>query len=110
MQVSSIGLPYKQPCLSASGSLPIQIYRHCYDKQLNPELGWVMTLLFNMLSRCLVISIPSGTRRDNSPTGIQLVGLGYEVTRVIQAAFAYEAVFEPWHVHPDNRRLLENEE
>lgn len=69
-----------------------------------------MTLLFNMLSRCPVISIPSGIRRDNVPTGIQLVGPSYEDARVIQAAFAYEATFEPWYVHPENRRLLENEE
>ena len=79
-------------------------------KQLNPELGWVMTLLFNMLSRCPVISIPSRRRRNNVPTGIQLVGPSYEDARVIQAAFAYEAAFEPWHVHPDNRPSLENEE
>ena len=69
-----------------------------------------MTLLFNMLSRCLVISILSGIRRDNSPTGIQLVGLGYEVARVIQAAFAYRAEFKRWYVHPDNRPSLVNEE
>ena len=79
-------------------------------KQLNPELGWGMTLLFNMLSRCPVISIPSGRRRDNVPTGIQLVGLGYEVARVIQAAFAYRAEFKRWYVHPDNRPSLVNEE
>ena len=79
-------------------------------KQLNPELCQVMTLLVNMLSRCPVISIPSGRRRDNVPTGIQLVGLGYEVARVIQAAFAYRAEFKRWYVHPDNRPSLVNEE
>ena len=79
-------------------------------KQLNPELGWVMTPVFNMLSRCPIISIPSGRRRDNAPTGIQLVGPSYEDARVIQATFAYEAAFEPWYVQPDYRPSLENEE
>ena len=69
-----------------------------------------MTLLFNMLSRCPVINIPSGRMRDNVPTGIQLVGQSYEDARVIQEAFAYEAALEPWYVHPDSRPSLENEE
>ena len=69
-----------------------------------------MALLFSMLSRYLVISIPSGIRRDNVPTEIQLVGPSHEDARVIQAAFAYEVAFEPWYVHPDNRSSLENEE
>ena len=110
MQVSCIGCPTNNLASVPADHDQSKFTVIVNGKQLNPELGWVMTLLFNMLSRCPVISIPSGRRRDNVPTGIQLVGPSYEDARVIQAAFAYEAAFEPWYIHPDNRPSLENEE
>ena len=55
------------------------------------KFGWLMTYPFNMLSRCPVLSIPSGRARNNVPTGIQLVAPAYEDELVFQAAMAYEA-------------------
>lgn len=75
-------------------------------REVNPTLGWVMTLPFNMLSRCPVVSIPSGRRDDGVPTGIQLVGPTYEDARVFQAATAYEAAFGRWYLDAADRPSL----
>ncbi|MEM7114294.1 MAG: amidase [Chloroflexota bacterium] len=61
---------------------------------IDPKLGWVMTYPFNMLSRCPVLTIPSGQASNNVPTGIQLVGPTYEDAVVFQAAMAYERAVE----------------
>ena len=76
-------------------------------KEVDAMLGWVMTLPFNMLSRCPVISIPSGRRDDGVPTGIQLVGPTYEDARVFQAASAYEAAAGQWYGDAANRPPLQ---
>ena len=75
-------------------------------KEVNPMLGWVMTLPFNMLSRCPVLSIPSGRREDNVPTGVQLVGPTYEDARVFQAATACEAASGRWYGDAAHRPAL----
>ncbi|MXZ81857.1 MAG: amidase [Gammaproteobacteria bacterium] len=76
-------------------------------REVDPLLGWVMTLPFNMMSRCPVISIQSGWRRDAVPTGIQLVGPSYEDARVIQAAMAYESAVGQWYRDPAHRPTFE---
>lgn len=53
--------------------------------------GWVMTYPFNMLSRCPVLSIPTGKASNNVPTGLHLVGPTYEDITVFQAASAFES-------------------
>ncbi|MEM7345345.1 MAG: amidase family protein, partial [Chloroflexota bacterium] len=58
---------------------------------VDPFLGWLMTYPFNMLSRCPVLTVPSGQAANQVPTGIQLVGPTYEDAVVFQAATAYEA-------------------
>jgi len=60
---------------------------------VDPMLGWVMTYPFNILSRCPVLTVPSGKASNNVPTGIQLVGNRYDDLRVFQAAVAYEREF-----------------
>ena len=57
---------------------------------VGPELGWAMTYPFNMLSRCPVLSVPTGRASNGVPTGMQLVGPAYEDLVVFQAAAAYE--------------------
>jgi Asp-tRNA(Asn)/Glu-tRNA(Gln) amidotransferase A subunit family amidase len=57
---------------------------------VDPILGWVMTHPFNMLSRCPVLSVPSGRAANGVPTGIQLVGRTYDDVAVFRAAAAYE--------------------
>jgi len=60
-------------------------------KEVDPFLGWVMTYPFNILSRCPVMSVPSGFAKNGVPTGIQLIARTYDDTRVFQAAKAFEA-------------------
>jgi amidase len=57
---------------------------------VDPVLGWVMTYPFNMLSRCPVMSVPSGRAETGVPTGIQIVGRSFDDVSVFQAAAAYE--------------------
>jgi len=58
---------------------------------VDPEWGWLLTYPFNMLSRCPVMSVPSGRATNGVPTGIQIVGRGYDDVSVFRAAAAYEA-------------------
>lgn len=64
-------------------------------KRVDPVLGWVLTYPFNVLSRCPVMSVPSGFDRNGVPTGIQIIGRTYDDVRVFRAAAAYEKV-RPW--------------
>ena len=66
-------------------------------RTVDPLLGWVMTLPFNMLSRCPVLSMPTGKTRHNVPTGMQLVGASYRDRDVFRAAVAYENAIGPWY-------------
>ena len=72
-------------------------------KQVDPILGWVMTLPFNMLSRCPVLSIPSGRTRDNVPTGVQLVGATFQDKSVFQFGKALESARGRWYQDPAQR-------
>ncbi len=64
--------------------------------EVDPFLGWVMTPAFNMLSRCPVLSLPSGRARDGVPTGIQLVGRAYDDQGVFGAGLAFERAAGLW--------------
>ncbi|MGH6719785.1 MAG: amidase, partial [Alphaproteobacteria bacterium] len=64
-------------------------------KPVDPVLGWVLTYPFNVMSRCPVMSVPSGFDRNGVPTGIQIVGRTYDDVRVFRAAAAYEKA-RPW--------------
>ena len=56
----------------------------------DPEFGWVMTYPFNMLSRCPVMSVPSGMAANGVPTGIQIVGRTFDDRSVFRAASAFD--------------------
>ncbi len=75
-------------------------------KDVNPMLGWVMTAPFNMLSRCPVISVPSGHASNGVPTGIQIIGKTYCDEDVIRAAMAYETEAGPWYAGKGSRPSL----
>lgn len=75
-------------------------------KTVNPMLGWAMTTPFNMLSRCPVISVPSGRASNGVPTGIQIVGRSYRDADVFRAATAYETACGPWYLDAGNRPSL----
>ena len=66
-------------------------------RRVDGEYGWVMTHPFNMLSRCPVLSVPSGLADNNVPTGVQIVGKTYDEPSVFRAALALEHVmgFQP---------------
>ncbi len=51
----------------------------------------MMTLPFNLLSRCPVLSVPSGLAANGVPTGVQIVGRTYEDVGAFQVAAAVEA-------------------
>ncbi len=51
----------------------------------------MMTLPFNLFSRCPVLSVPSGVATNGVPTGVQVVGRTYEDVTTFQVAAAIEA-------------------
>ena len=59
-------------------------------EDVHPLYGWILTVPFNMLNRCPVVSAPSGFGENGVPTGIQIVGHTYREQDVCQAAIAYE--------------------
>jgi len=64
--------------------------------EVAPELGWCLTYPFNMMSRCPVLSVPSGQAANGVPTGVQIVGRTYDDVSVFRAAAALEAA-DPWY-------------
>jgi aspartyl-tRNA(Asn)/glutamyl-tRNA(Gln) amidotransferase subunit A len=68
-------------------------------------LDHLMTIPFNILSRCPVMAVPSGFSRDGVPTGIQIVGKTYDDESVFRGALAYEKV-RPWLSGPEQRPQL----
>lgn len=72
-------------------------------KVVNSSLGWVMTLPFNMLSRCPVLSVPTGRASNGVPTGMQIVARPYADARCFRAGMAYEAAVGPWYATPAGR-------
>jgi amidase len=73
---------------------------------VDPMLGWVMTAPFNTLSRCPVITVPSGRANNGVPTGIQIVGRTYRDADVFRAAMAYETAAGPWFADAAGRPEL----
>ncbi len=65
-------------------------------KLVNPMLGWVMTTPFNTLSRCPVLTVPTGQAKNGVPTSIQIVGKTYCDKDVFRAAMAYETANGKW--------------
>jgi amidase len=73
---------------------------------VNPSLGWVMTTPFNMLSRCPVLTVPSGRAANGVPTGIQIVGRTYSDADVFRAGLAYETARGQWYGNAGTRPSL----
>lgn len=67
------------------------------SREIDSYLGWTMAWPFNMLSRCPVLSVPSGHAPNGVPTGIQLVGRTYEDQSVFTAGLAYESALGGWY-------------
>ncbi|TGV54989.1 amidase [bacterium M00.F.Ca.ET.141.01.1.1] len=75
-------------------------------REVNPSLGWVMTTPFNMMSRCPVLSMPSGRAASGVPTGFQIVGRTYSDADVFRAAMAYETAQGQWYTSAGTRPSL----
>lgn len=71
--------------------------------EVAPELGWVLTTPFNMMSRCPVISVPSGFGDNGVPTGLQIVAPAYRDEIAFQAAMAFESAVGGWFKDAKNR-------
>jgi Asp-tRNA(Asn)/Glu-tRNA(Gln) amidotransferase A subunit family amidase len=65
----------------------------------------MMTIPFNIASRCPVMSVPSGRSREGVPTGMSIVGPTYDDVTVFRIGAALERV-EPWLDSPSNRPAL----
>ena len=66
---------------------------------------WLMTICFNMMSRCPVMSVPSGFAATGVPTGLSIVGRTYDDVSVFRAAAAFERA-QPWLDTPARRPKL----
>ncbi|MFP6741572.1 MAG: amidase, partial [Alphaproteobacteria bacterium] len=73
--------------------------------EVDPLLGWVMTYPFNVMSRCPVMSVPSGHAANGVPTGLQIVGRTFDDVSVFRAAAAFERA-RPWLDTPERRPNL----
>lgn len=56
-------------------------------------LDHIMTYPFNMMSRCPVLSMPSGFASNGVPTGVQIVGRTFEDNQVLKIGASIEASF-----------------
>ena len=70
--------------------------------EVDPMLGWCMTYPFNVMSRCPVLSVPSGRDRNGVPTGVQIVGRTYDDATVFRVGSAIEAA-DPWYAAEHHR-------
>lgn len=64
-------------------------------KEADPFFDAIMTLPFNILSRCPVLAVPSGWASNGVPTGIQIVGRTYDDATVFRIGAAIERE-RPW--------------
>lgn len=61
----------------------------------------MMTVPFNICSRCPVLNVPSGTAACGVPTGVQIVGRPYDDVSVFEVGAALERM-RPWEqLRPD---------
>ena len=71
-----------------------------------PIIAWCMTTPFNTMSRCPVLSVPSGRAANGVPTGIQIVGRTYCDADVFRAGMAFETAVGGWYGKPGTRPAL----
>jgi aspartyl-tRNA(Asn)/glutamyl-tRNA(Gln) amidotransferase subunit A len=68
-------------------------------------LDTLMTVPFNIASRCPVITVPSGLSRDGVPTGLSVVGKTYDDVTAFRVAAAHEKRY-PWLDAPERRPVF----
>jgi amidase len=60
----------------------------------------MLTPVFNVMSRCPVLNVPSGFAANGVPTGLQIAGRTYEDETVFRVGAALEQV-RPWDARPE---------
>jgi aspartyl-tRNA(Asn)/glutamyl-tRNA(Gln) amidotransferase subunit A len=65
----------------------------------------MMTLPFNIASRCPVLSVPSGRAGNGVPTGLSVVGRTYDDVTAFRVAAAHEERYA-WYAHPEHRPAI----
>jgi amidase len=60
--------------------------------KLSQHLENFLTPVFNIMSRCPVLAVPSGFAAENAPTGVQVAGRTYDDLTVFRVGAALEAV------------------
>ncbi len=65
----------------------------------------LLTTAFNVLSRCPVLSVPSGFADNGVPTGVQIVGRTYDDQTVFRVGAALEQL-RPWMDTPERRPTI----
>nr|WP_082534626.1 amidase [Nonomuraea pusilla] len=69
--------------------------------ELDHYMEYSLTTVFNIASRCPVLNVPSGFASDGVPTGVQIVGRGYDDEAVFRVGAAVERV-RPWTHRPES--------
>lgn len=73
---------------------------------VDPLLGWVLTVPFNMLSTHPVLAVPTGLARCGAPLGIQIVGRPFADMDVLAAGLAFETAQGPWFAETGPRPTM----
>ena len=58
-------------------------------KTVDPHIGWVLTVLFNLLNWNPVVAAPTGLASNGVPTGMQIVAKTYDDVTCMRVAAAY---------------------
>jgi len=69
---------------------PAEGYANSLERLFTDFMAWP----FNMMSRCPVLSVPSGFAKNGVPTGVQIVGRTFEDDRVLQIGANLENVLQ----------------
>jgi Asp-tRNA(Asn)/Glu-tRNA(Gln) amidotransferase A subunit family amidase len=65
-----------------------------------------LTPVFNIMSRCPVLAVPSGFGARGGPTGVQIAGRTYDDETVFRVGAALEAV-APWDTRPQLAEVMQ---
>ena len=58
---------------------------------VEPNVGWILTALWNLLNWNPVVSVPTGLNRNQIPTGLQICTTTYDDITAMQIAAAYSS-------------------
>lgn len=72
------------------------------DQHVDYYLDAYLTPVFNIMSRCPVLNVPSGFAENGVPTGLQIVGRTYDDATVFRIGAALAAA-RPWLDAPERR-------